>query len=187
MQVVNTYPLLPFQLNPNLWSGIETVLVRVLKKINSELERSAKMLRFLPKYRNFGFWFINSWLGSAMEVFYSKLNQLSKIILMFLIDIMIISQISSKNKIISYWQVINHCQISDGFRFFAAPSTGKRRSLKFSSYLPNFFLNSMSSSSSPPQFSKLQKVGNQSKESVKSWHFYQAPILLSRVSLLSSF
>ena len=39
---------------------------------------------------------------------FSKLNGLSKIQLVFLIDLMIISQISSKDKIINHWQAINY-------------------------------------------------------------------------------
>ena len=46
-----------------------------------------------------------------MSVFYSELNRLSKVLLMFLIDLVIVSQISSKDNIIHYWQVIIYWQI----------------------------------------------------------------------------
>ena len=55
-------------------------------------------------------------------MFYSKLNGLPKIPLMFLIDLMTVSQISSKDKIINYWQVINYWQITlSQIEFFLFP------------------------------------------------------------------
>ena len=63
---------------------------KILKKINFQLKRLAKMFRFLPtkkmlksEYKKI----IKSWLGSTIPVFFSKLNELSEIPLMFLIDL----------------------------------------------------------------------------------------------------
>ena len=84
-----------------LGTPLGSYFVKILKKINFQLERLAKMIRFLPKkYENVGL------------CFYFKLNGLSKTPFMFLIDLMIVSQISSKDKIINHWPVINYWQIT---------------------------------------------------------------------------
>ena len=127
---VTPLPLLPlqsptFEKNSNwTWSYLSAVdlFFSSLQPNPSmfTLKRLAKPFKFLPKHGNFGFLFSkvyskklsNSRLGSKMLVLHSKLNGLFKIPLMFLIVLMIISPIRSKDKIIKHWQVINYWQIT---------------------------------------------------------------------------